>query len=381
MAYTHQTWPAIIGLDIGKQAYSGCRLSGEGYEKRHNFTGKMTRGDDGYACLLERISDGDLVIMEAGSSSFNLARFLINRTKAEVVVLNPAQLRLIWDSQRKSDKADAMKLACIGRDMRREAWPTVSVPSEEEQAERSIVTFHVFLKEDETAKFNRLFALFNSSGYPDIDKKRCKEDPEYRYLIAGSLLSGQAAAIARIMNDGIDLVQSQLETVREELISICLKHPYEAIAWLSMPGIGLVNAATLIAYVGDGSRFSKPEQLMNYAGLVPRLSQSGITDIHGKVTKMGCRCVRRNIVQGASTILTHKYNPSCPLSRFAYRKKKELIYHGKAAVAVANHMLRIGLALLHHHDIYCTAKEDNCEKLKAKLAGYKLSALSAYIPQ
>lgn len=381
MAYTHQTWPAIIGLDLGKQAYSGCRLSGEGYEKRHNFTGKMTRGEDGYACLLEKIGDGDLVIMEAGSSSFNLARFLMNSTRAEVIVLNPAQLRLIWDSQRKSDKADAMKLACIGRDMRREAWPVVSVPTEEEQAERSIATFHVFLKEDETAKLNRLFALFNSSGYPDIDKKRCKEDPEYRSLIAESLLSGQAAEIARIMNDGIDLVQSQIEAVKEELISICLKHPYEAIAWLSMPGIGPVNAATLIAYVGDGARFSKPEQLMNYAGLVPRLNQSGITDIHGKVTKMGCRCVRRNIVQGASTILTHKYNPSCPLSRFAYRKKKELIHHGKAAVAVANHMLRIGLALLHHHDIYCTAKEDGCGKLKTKLAGYKLSALSAYLPQ
>ena len=40
-----------------------------------------------------------------------------------------------------------------------------------------------------------------------------------------------------------------------------------------MPGIGLVNAATLIAYIGDGSRFSKPEQLMNYAGLVPRINQ------------------------------------------------------------------------------------------------------------
>ena len=63
---------AMIGMDLGKQAYPGCRLSGEGYEKRHNFTGKMTRGDDSYACLLERISDGDLVIMEAVSSSFNL---------------------------------------------------------------------------------------------------------------------------------------------------------------------------------------------------------------------------------------------------------------------------------------------------------------------
>ena len=381
MAYTNQTWPAIIGLDLGKQTYSGCRLYGEGYASRHNFSGKMTRGYEGYACLLEKIGAGDLVFMEAGSSSFNLARFLINSTDADVVVLNPAQLRLIWDSQRKSDKADAMKLACIERDMRRDAWPTVSVPSGEEQAERSTVSFHVFLREDETAKFNRLFALFNSVRYPDIDKGRCKKDIEYRHALADSLLTGQAAEIARVLNDGIDLVQFQIEAVQDELASICLKHPYEAIAWLSMPGIGLVNVATLIAYVGDGSRFSKPEQLMNYAGLVPKLNQSGITDIHGKVTKMGCRCVRRNIVQGASSILTHKYNPSCPLSRFAYRKKKELIYHGKAAVAVANHMLRIGLALLHHHDIYCTAKEDNCEKLKTKLAGYKLSALTSYLPQ
>ena len=138
-----------------------------------------------------------------------------------------------------------------------------------------------------------------------------------RYALVDILLTGQTAEIARILNDGIDLVQSQIEAVQDELVSICLKHPLEAIAWLSMPGVGLVNAATLIAYVGDGSRFSKPEQLMNYAGLVPRLNQSGITNIHGTVTKMGCRCVRRNIVQGASSILTHKYNPSCPLSRFA----------------------------------------------------------------
>lgn len=123
MAYAHQRWPGIIGLDLSKQTYSGCRLAGEGYAKRHNFTGKMTKEADGYARLLDEIDDGDLVIMEAGSSSFNLARFLINSTNAEVVVLNPAQLRLIWDSQRKTDKADAMKLACIGRDMRREAWP------------------------------------------------------------------------------------------------------------------------------------------------------------------------------------------------------------------------------------------------------------------
>ena len=109
MAYTHHEWPEIIGLDLSKKTYSGCRLSGDGYVKRRNFTGKMTQEEDGYRRLLEEIQPEDLVIMEAGSSSFNLARFLMNSTEAE------AQLRLIWDSQKKTDKADAMKLACIGR--------------------------------------------------------------------------------------------------------------------------------------------------------------------------------------------------------------------------------------------------------------------------
>ena len=381
MVYTHQRWPGIIGLDLSKQTYSGCRLSGEGYTRRRNFTGKMTQDESGYVRLLDEISTDDLVIMEAGNSSFNLARFLINNTSAEIVVLNPAQLRLIWDSQRKTDKADAMKLACIGRDMRPEAWPTVSIPTEEEQAERSIVTFHVFLKEKETADYNRFFALFNGVGYPDIDKKRCKVDSDYRYMLVSELLTGQAQDVGRIINSGIDLLSLQLAEVEQQLIEICLNHPQQALAWLSIPGIGMVNAATLIAYVGDGSRFPKPEQLLNYAGLVPKLNQSGITNIHGKVTKKGCRCVRRNIIQGACSIINQKYNPSSPLSRFAYKKKKELIYHGKVAVAVANHMLKTGLALLHHGDLYCSTKEDNFEKLKQKLAGYKLSALSSYLPQ
>ena len=102
-------------IDLSKKTYSGCRLSGDGYVRRRNFTGKMTQEEDGYRRLLEEIEPEDLVIMEAGSSSFNLARFLMNSTEAEIIVLNPAQLRLIWDSQKKTDKADAMKLACIGR--------------------------------------------------------------------------------------------------------------------------------------------------------------------------------------------------------------------------------------------------------------------------
>lgn len=165
------------------------------------------------------------------------------------------------------------------------------------------------------------------------------------------------------------------------MIDICLDHPQQAISWLSIPGIGLVNAATLIAYINDGSRFNNAGQLLNYIGLVPKQDQSGIVDVHGRITKKGSRVVRRNIVQGACALIVNgAFRQNCPLSRFAYRKKKELGIFGKASVAVAAKMLKIGLYLLRNNDIYCTAKEDDTA-LRQKLSRYKLSALTAYLPQ
>lgn len=381
MAYTPEPWSRIIGLDLSKQTFKGCILSGEGFMKRRNFGGRMTRDPEGYEFLAKIIEPNDLVIMEAGNSTFSLARYLIKHTQGEITVLNPGSLRIIWDSQRKTDKADAMKLACIGRDMRRESWPVVKVPSEQEQIERSIITNYVTFKEDETRKFNRFFAIFNGQGYPDIDKVRCKADPAYRYELVESLLSFNelALTLGDMHNQMIDLIQLQLDAIESRLIDICLAHPEEAIAWLSMPGIGLINAATLIAYIGDGARFNKIDQLLNYVGMVPKLNQSGESDIHGKITKRGNYCIRRNIVQGGHKVMQMK--PDCPLTRFAYKKKKELIFNGKAAVAVAAKMLKIGYALVRNDDIYIAAKEDNYKKLKAKLAGYKLKALIPYLPQ
>ena len=62
------------------------------------------------------------------------------------------------------------------------------------------------------------FSVFTSwRSYPDIDKKRCKEDAVYRHALVDDLLTGQAARIASMLNDGIDLVQLQIESVEQEL--------------------------------------------------------------------------------------------------------------------------------------------------------------------
>lgn len=366
----------IIGLDLSKKSFTGCILLGPGFVKKQFFSGKMTQDEKGWELLCSRIHQGDLVLMEAGTSSFTLARYLQRRSVAgEVIVLNPGMLRVIWMSQQKNDKADAAKIACIARDMPETAWPVVPIPTEQEQAERSSITLYVFFKREETQLINRLYALYNALGYPEISRAVLREHPEGRYVLARELLSDCPSALqgAVLMNEQLELTQHHITVKLEDLRNICLAHPKQALSWFSIPGIGLINAATLIAYVGDGSRFSNPHQLLNYAGLVPKQDQSGSVDKHLGISHRGNAYIRRNIVQGGWCLSQMK--PECPLTKFAYRKKKEGKQKQKIAIAVANKMLRTGLSMLHSGELYHPMIQEGYAKLEAKLRGYRVQAL------
>lgn len=373
----------IIGLDLAKKSFVGCILSGEGFVNRQIFHGTMSQDETGWQQINRKIKLNDLVLMEAGTATFSLARYLFSHSDAsQVVVLNPGMLRIIWMSQKKNDKADATKIACIARDMAEEAWPTVTVPSEEEQAERSTVSSYVFITKQETQVVNRLYALFNSLGFPEIKRSVVRDNPELRRIVAEKLLTHYPKALqeAHLMFDQLDLIQLQREIRLENLREICLDHPKEALSWFSLPGIGLINAATLVAFIGNGSRFSNGHQLLNYAGLVPKQDQSGPVDKKLGISKQGNRVIRRNIVQGAWTVST-SMKPTCPITKYAYRKKAEGKTRQKVAIAVANKMLRTGLALLHSGKLYSPMIADGRDKLKAKLRYYKTEALMNFIPQ
>jgi transposase len=67
----------------------------------------------------------------------------------------------------------------------------------------------------------------------------------------------------------------------------------------TMRGMALVNAATLIAELGDLSRFANPRQLMAYLGLVPSEHSSGTSIKRGGLTKAGNRAARRLLIEAA----------------------------------------------------------------------------------
>jgi transposase len=67
----------------------------------------------------------------------------------------------------------------------------------------------------------------------------------------------------------------------------------------ALRGMALIAAATLVAELGDITRFDNPRQLMAYLGLVPSEHSSGTTRRQGAITKAGNGAARRMLIEAA----------------------------------------------------------------------------------
>ena len=70
-------------------------------------------------------------------------------------------------------------------------------------------------------------------------------------------------------------------------------------AMQALRGVALVAAATIVAELGDISRFSKAEQFMSYLGLVPSEHSSGSRRRQGGIIKAGNGAARRMLIEAA----------------------------------------------------------------------------------
>jgi transposase len=70
-------------------------------------------------------------------------------------------------------------------------------------------------------------------------------------------------------------------------------------ALMTLRGLDLVAAITVVAELGDLRRFTRPRQLMGYLGLVPSEHTSGSRRRLGEITKTGNTHVRRVLVEAA----------------------------------------------------------------------------------
>jgi transposase len=96
----------------------------------------------------------------------------------------------------------------------------------------------------------------------------------------------------------IRLLDAQIGQLEKLLVQELKRRP-QAKMLRTAPGVGPVLAATVLAFIGEPRRFQNAKQVAAYAGLVPRVYQSGKSNVHGHITKAGNRRLRNMLINAA----------------------------------------------------------------------------------
>ncbi|EKQ47019.1 transposase domain protein [Leptospira interrogans str. 2002000623] len=108
-----------------------------------------------------------------GSQSFRIAKSILNKG-VQVIVLNPGNLATIYQSLKKTDKEDSLKIARLIQRHPIEELPTVPIPNDEEEDNRRLCSEHENWTKQLTQGKNRLHSLFTQAGLTQITKKHLR---------------------------------------------------------------------------------------------------------------------------------------------------------------------------------------------------------------
>jgi transposase len=178
------------------------------------------------------------------------------------------------------------------------SWPAIWVPDEAHEAVRDLIRARRSAQEDATGAKQtvRSFLLRHDrrfGGKAAWTKMYWRWLAEQRFDFAHQQLAFEEMQ-KRVLEAQARV--GRLEAARVEAVD----------AWRFAPlvrnlqvlrGIRLVSAATLVAEVGDLTRFDNPKQLMAYVGLVPSEHSSGARAKRGRITRAGNPQARTMLIE------------------------------------------------------------------------------------
>ncbi len=146
-------------------------------------------------------------------------------------------------------------------------------------------------------------------------------------------------------------IEARVERVERQLQAMSQQLPVVA-QLMTIPGVGLLTATALLAFIGDIRRFPSARHLASYIGLTPREYSSGLRRYLGRISKRGDGYLRTLLIHGArSVLLRARTSQPDSFREWAHQIAKSHV-HNKAAVAVANKMARVVWAVWTHAQPY-----------------------------
>lgn len=307
------TFLAAVGIDIAKAHFDAARLGADGKYKHKKFD-NTAEGFAAFAAWLAGFGpEAAHLCMEAtGAYSLPLADFLVAQG-FHASVVNPAQVAAFGKSElsrAKTDKADAKPVARFCLAMRPPAW----IPP--------------------PADIRELQALL----------RRLESLLEMQRMEQNRLDTADAAVVASIQAV-LAALDKEIEAVRARIGGHIDRHPglkRRAALLESIPGVGQATAAWLVTLLSEHRGFDNAKQAAAFAGLAPRLRQSGQWAGQTRLSKTGDPLLRKALYMPTLSALTH--NPA--IRAFCQRLKANGKV-GKAYVCAAmRKLIHIAFAIL-----------------------------------
>jgi transposase len=304
-------------------------------EKTTRYSGSTTA--EGRLQLYGKLAAGDKVALEAGNLAFIMAKELEKVVGCSVRVLNPHRLAIIYATDRKTDKADALKLGQLAADRPDSRLPIVAIPSDEEMERRKLVSSYRQEQRARTGTINRLHAVFVHAGITTVAKKDLATDAGRRETV--KVLSGLERSEAEHLVGCLELHEKRI-TVLEGAMGERAKGDERIERLRTAPGVGPMIAFAFSAFVNE-ERFEHGGQVSNYLGLVPGVYMSGSLVRYGGITKGGNGYLRALLVQGAWAAIRSK-DGGALRERYEYMTGEKGKGKKQAIVAIAR---RLGVLL------------------------------------
>jgi len=378
----------IVGIDIGKNHHEASIVSPEGKQigRSLRFATTHKGADSLMRFIFKNIGNSPCVFgMEATGHYWYPIYSFLKAKGYTIYVINPIQsdsLRKMYIRQTKNDSIDsfliaevirfgqfgttsmadenilAMRQLCRYRDSVISSRTEIKLrigtimeqifPEYEKQFSSLWVSTSMGILEKyltpeniENTPIDELFEIIKDKSHNRLTKAKAISIKEAAADTFGIKIAQDAFSFQlKQLIDRMNFLDKQIEALDCQILEYyekfdCYLH--------TIPGIGIIGAATILAEIGDISRFKNSSSLIAFAGIDPTVRQSGeFNSTHNHMSKRGSPYLRHAIFLAATTCSFH----NSPLNAYYKKKRDQGKHHLTATGAVARKLTTIIYAVL-----------------------------------
>lgn len=313
-----------IGLDLHKRSATFCVKDREGvvYDRR-----KLTTDPEAFRQYLRTFTgEHEVHIAFEPVHEWYAYADVIDETGAIVHLANPLKVKAIADARIKTDTIDAGVLCDL---LRGNLLPEAYYAPRCVRNWKELVRTRASLVQIRTQAKNKIHATLAKCGVrapvtqvfgargrawlAELELPTASHHALHEYL-----------AVVENLDERISECDTRVKQTAERVP--------ESRLLMSIPGIGYVSALTILAEIGDITRFQSAKKLQAFAGLAPSVSSSGGRTQYGAITKQGSHWLRWILIEAAH----HQLRPTRTLGFAGYYHHIQKQYGSQtAAVATA----------------------------------------------